>query len=265
MARLDLERELRALAAEPPFPPTPDLAAAVRARLAAETEGRAGGARRDRRWSGPGWAAAPLRWPLAAQAAAVLLAVVVGLMALSPGVRSAVLEALGLQGARIERREPSPQARAAGGRLDLGRPVTLAEARRRAPFDVVVPEDPGPPDGVWFDAAAPGGGQVAFLWTTQDGGRPLLLTQIAALPEPVVGKAAGAGTRVEELEVDGELGFWLSGDPHEFGFITPDREFRTERLRLAGDTLIWNRDGVLLRLEGAPSKARALEVARSMG
>jgi hypothetical protein len=254
----ELERELRALAADAPFPPTPDLATAVTAGLAAAPPAPARAARRA-----PRWALAPLRWPLAAQAAVALLASFVALMALSPGVRSAVLEALGLRGARIERREPSPQARAAGMRLDLGDPTTLAAARDRAPFHVVVPDDPGQPDGVFFDAAAPAGGQVAFVWT-RPGRRPLLLTQIAALPEPVVGKAAGAGTRVEELDIDGEPGFWLSGAPHEFAFITPHHEFRTQRLRLAGDTLIWNRDGVLLRLEGADSKARALQIAHSV-
>jgi hypothetical protein len=179
-------------------------------------------------------------------------------------VRSAVLEALGLQGARIERREPSPRARAAGARRDHGTPVALAAARDRAPFDVVVPGDPGPPEAVFFDAAAPAGGQVAFVWQ-RDGGRPLLLTQIAALSYPAVTKAAGSGTRVEELRVDGERGFWLSGDPHEFSFSTPDGDFYVDRLRLAGDTLVWNRGDVLLRLEGAPSKGRALEIAASLG
>jgi hypothetical protein len=258
MTHAELERELRALATEPPFPPTPDLAAAVTARVAAAPPAPARAARRA-----PRWLAAPLGWPPAAQTAAVLLAIFVALMALSPGVRSAVLEALGLQGARIERREPSPQARAAGSRLELGTATTVAAARDRAPFDIVVPGDPGQPDGVFFDAAAPAGGQVAFVWT-RPGRRPLLLTQIAALPEPVVGKAAGAGTRVEELEIDGEPAFWLSGAPHEFAFITPHHEFRTERLRLAGNTLIWNRDGVLLRLEGADFKARALQIAHSV-
>jgi hypothetical protein len=252
----ELERELRALAADPPFPPTPDLAGAVRARLAAEPVAR-------RRRLPSRRLASPLTWPVAAQAVAVLLAVLAALMAASPGVRSAVLEVLGIEGARIERREPSPRARAAGDRLQLGRSVTLAQARRLAPFEVVVPSDPGPPDAVRYDSAAPGGGQVAFLWDG-DRPRPLLLTQIAALPEPVVGKAAGPRTRIEELTVEGEPGFWLSGSPHEFGFLSPDGMFHTDRLRLAGDTLIWNRDGVLLRLEGAPSKARALEIARSV-
>jgi hypothetical protein len=278
----ELEHELRALAADPPFPPTPDIAGAVRARLAGEPAGppRAVGPLRRRpvpplrRPLGSPLRprpvpplrrplASPLRWPLAAQAAAALLAIFVALMAASPGVRSAVLEALGIQGARIERREPSPRARAAGDRLELGRSVTLAQARRLAPFDVVVPRDPGPPDAVRWDGAAPGGGQLAFLWRG-DRPRPLLLTQIAALPEPVVGKAAGPRTRIEELMVDGEPGFWLSGPPHEFGFLSTDGRFHTERLRLAGDTLIWNRDGVLLRLEGAPSKRRALQIARSV-
>jgi hypothetical protein len=251
----DLERELRALATDPPFPPTPDIAGAVRARLAAEPARRRSPRRRR--------VGSPLAWPVAAQAAIVLLAVLAALLAVSPGVRSAVLEVLGIEGARIERREPSPRARARGDRLDLGRRTTLERARRAVRFHVVVPEDPGPPDAVWLDRAAPGG-QVAFVW---DLGRrrPLLLTQIAALPEPVVGKAAGPGTRIEELTVAGEPGFWLSGAPHEFGFLSPDGVFHVGRLRLAGDTLIWNRKGVLLRLEGAPSKERALQIARSVG
>lgn len=261
MSPLDLDRELRALAADPPFPPTPDLEGAVRARIATRSAGRAGRGGRG----GP-LLGAPLRWPLATQAAAALLLVFAALMAASPGVRSAVLEVLGIEGARIERREPSPRARAAGARLDLGRPTTLVAARARAPFDVVVPADPGPPDAVWFDHAAPGGGQVAFVWEPgSGGGRPLLLTQIAALPQPVIGKAAGPGTDIEELLIGGEPGFWLSGDPHEFAFLSPDGQFRTDTLRLVGDALVWNRDGVLLRLEGAPSKARALQIARSVG
>ena len=261
MSPLDLDRELRALAADPPFPPTPDLEGAVRARISARSARRAG--RRARRWLCSALRCAgrsPPRPP------PPLLLVFAALMAASPGVRSAVLEVLGIEGARIERREPSPRARAAGARLDLGRPTTLAAARARAPFDVVVPADPGPPDAVWFDRAAPGGGQVAFVWEPgSSGGRPLLLTQIAALPEPVIGKAAGPGTDIEELVIGGEPGFWLTGDPHEFAFLSPDGQFRTDTLRLVGDALVWNRDGVLLRLEGAPSKARALQIARSVG
>jgi len=258
VSALDLDRELRALAAEPPFPRTPDLEGRVRARISARPGRRAGRARL--------LFAAPLRWPLATQAAAALLLVFAALMAASPGVRSAVLEVLGIEGARIERREPSPRARAAGQRLALGRPATLGAARARVAFDVVVPADPGPPDAVWFDRAAPGDGQVAFVWEpARRAGRPLLLTQIAALPQPVIGKAAGPGTEIEELTVAGERGFWLSGDAHEFAFLSPDGQFRTDTLRLVGDALIWNRDGVLLRLEGAPSKARALAIASSVG
>ena len=285
MSALDLDRELRAVAAEPPFPPTPDLERAVRARLAdrppagarrrhpaRRTSAAPGGllaaaraARRRHAASGRGLLAAPLRWPLATQAAAAVLLVFAALMAASPGVRSAVLDVLGIEGARIERREPSPRARAAGARLDLGRPTTLAAARARAPFDLVAPADPGPPDAVWFDRAAPGDGQVAFVWEPANpGGRPLLLTQIAALPQPVIGKAAGPGTDIEEIVIGDEPGFWLTGDPHEFAFLSPDGQFRTDTLCLVGDALIWNRDGVLLRLEGAPSKARALQIARSV-
>ena len=69
---------------------------------------------------------------------------------------------------------------------------------------------------------------------------------------------------VVPVDVDGAPGFWMAGDPHVFWYLAPDGSTIQESERRVGDTLAWERDGVLYRIEGAPSKERALEIARSM-
>lgn len=50
---------------------------------------------------------------------------------------------------------------------------------------------------------------------------------------------------VEPVDVDGSPGVWISGDPQFFWYLAPDGEFIQESRRLVGDTLAWERDGVL--------------------
>jgi hypothetical protein len=66
------------------------------------------------------------------------------------------------------------------------------------------------------------------------------------------------------VTVDGERGVWITGKPHGFGFVDARGRAWFERLRLAGDTLLWQRGPLTLRLEGALSKAAALRVARAV-
>ncbi len=44
-------------------------------------------------------------------------------------------------------------------------------------------------------------------------------------------------------------------------YLDADGEPGLEQLRLAGDTLLWERDGITLRVEGARDLAEALEIA----
>lgn len=62
----------------------------------------------------------------------------------------------------------------------------------------------------------------------------------------------------------GAPGLWISGAPHVFWYLAPDGEFINESRRLVGDTLAWERDGVLYRIEGDITLERALEIAVSM-
>lgn len=111
-----LETRLSALAAELAYPPTPNLGAAVRSRIAPRTAVRT-------RW----------RWALVA---ALLLALAFGSLAI-PRARETVADWLGIKGINIQKVQhpPSPPARSSGSvgeRLGLGRPETLAEAARFA-------------------------------------------------------------------------------------------------------------------------------------
>jgi hypothetical protein len=267
----DLERELRELAVA--WPATPDLEAAVAARLeprAPRSSRRLRAPLPSRRLRAPGplsagWAFG--RRPVLVSALLIALAVAAGTLAVSPEARSALLEFLGLRGARIERREPAPRL---GTELGLGRPVTLAAARRQAGFAVPVPGLSGleAPDGVFLT-----GRRVSLVYGERPGitrsprtGAALLVTAFPASVEPVIGKAAGPDTTVERLTIDRNPAYWLSGAPHGFAWIDPDTQQATfEDQRLAGNTLLVERsDGLLLRVEGDVSRDRAVAVVRSM-
>jgi hypothetical protein len=186
--------------------------------------------------------------------AAALLAALIVILAATPSARSKILEWLGLKEVRIERREPAvpPERRTAP--LDLGRRVPLAAL----PWRPLLPRGVGlgPPRAAYVDDRVPRGA-ITLRWPG------LLLTEIKGREGPYIEKAAGRGTRIERLRVGPDPGYWLAGDPHEVAYLDANGTVRVDSIRLAGDTLLWERDGVLLRLEGAPSKAAALRIARS--
>lgn len=234
----DVDRELRGLSVA--WPETPDVAGAVRARVAAEP------ARAGRLRVGRG------RPALAYALAGLLAAAAIGLAA-SPSARSAILEFLGLKSVRVERREP----RVPPGRVDLrlGQRVSLAEARERAGFDVLVPAGLGDPDAVYL-ASDPR--RVALTY----GG--LLVQQFRATVEPVIGKAIGEGARLERFRLDGDPAYFISGRAHGFAYLDEDGEAHVEDQRLAGNTLLVERDGLLVRVEGRVPRDQAVRVVRSM-
>jgi hypothetical protein len=235
MAELDLA--LRELGRHVEFPPTPDLASGVRRRLG----------ERRRIW-----------WQRPAVVALAVLGVAIGAVLAVPPARTAMLDWLGIRGARITRVEKLPPAPAVGN-LDLGRRLTLAEARRRAPW-LLVPsaEGVGAPDLVSFSAAIPGG-KITLLWGTRRDVH-LLLTEFRG--EAFVEKLVEPGAKVELLQVDGSRGAWVGGS-HVLVYRDRNGLVREDTSRLAGKTLLWQRGQVTLRLEGDFSKQEALRIARS--
>jgi hypothetical protein len=257
----ELERTLAELGRELAWPATPDLAGAVRARLERAPARR----RRAPRLFTP----AGLRRSLAlALVALMLLAGTV--FAAAPGVRDAVLEFLGLQGATVERREqlPTPPPLRA---LDLGVPTTLEGARERLGFEPLLPADPGEPDSIHLRAATPGG-ELVLAYAPRPGLPQARTTRLGLLvsefrgdlaPE-YLGKVAGPDTGIERLRIDGRRALWIEGAPHFFFYRGPNGEFVEEELRLAENVLLLERDSLLVRLEGALNRERAVEIARSL-
>lgn len=247
-----LHDELFALGSEVDWPPTPDLADVVRARIEAEPAPRA---RRPRAsWLPSALAARPA---LATTLVALLAALAA--TAAIPTARAAVLRLLGIEGAvRIVEVERLP-LQGVGQMLDLGRPVALEEARALVPFRVRLPAGLGPPRDVRFSRSI-AGGAVSVRY-----GRDLLLTQFQGSSTAFLKKLVEERTRVREVAVDGVRGVYLSGAPHvivvadRFGQAVPG-----ESALVDADVLLWERDGVAYRLESRRGLAATLAVADAL-
>jgi hypothetical protein len=297
MTELELERALADLAVHLEQPATPPLAEAVMARVAEQPAraGRAAGAGTRTR---AGRLARPVPrvrlprggWRRLAVAALVLLVLATGIVVATPPAREAVARRLGILGIQIHLGGPTPTSTTpqpgssttlrpgaattlppgAGADLGLGRRVTLEQARAAVSFALLVPTVPGfeRPDAVYLGDALPGG-RVDLVYRPRPGLRAspftnagLLITEFQATP--FADKLAKEATRVEEVAVGGELGYWLSGEPHGFVYRDRNGDILEETARLAGSTLVWTHHGLTLRLEGQVSKQKALRLAESM-
>jgi hypothetical protein len=264
----DLEQTLTRIGGELEWPETPDLAASVTARLRAAAE-HAPPARARARFRG---LLPPAGLRRALVLALVSLLVLAGaVFAAVPSVRDAVLEFFGLQGATVERREtlpPPPPVRP----LDLGTRTTLDDAADQLGFEPLVPAELGTPDGVYTRSAVPGGELTLVYRPRADLPRAratrlgLVLSEFRGdLTPEYFGKLAGPGTHVERLRVDGERALWLEGAQHFFFYRAPDGEFVDNELRVAQNVLLLEQGRLLVRLEGAFDRERAIEIAQSLG
>ena len=251
IAREQLERDLRALAATVEWPPTPELAAPVHARVASDA-------------GAPTAPAAPRlldrlrpRSPLAIVASVLLVLLVA--TALVPPARSAILRVLGLtSGARIVPAPPRPPT-VSRSPVDLGRTTTLAAAQRRVSFRIRGAAALGPPRRVRLSTRL-AGGAVTLSWPGY------VLTEFEGNGTPYVEKLVQTGTRLRRVRIGGATGYWLSGAPHFL--ILRDRngaviEGTTALVR--AHVLLWDAGGLALRLETRRGLAQALAVARSVG
>jgi len=268
----ELERMLTQLGRELDYPKTPDLAGTVAARLRelgsqAAPAAPTARARRLPRLLPP----AGLRRSLAL--ALIALLVLAGtVFAAVPGVRDAVLEFFGLRGATVERREMLPEVPRVRP-LRLGERVSLAEASKSLSFTPLVPATLGPPDAVYVRRGVPGG-EVSLAYKPRPGLPEARSTKLGLLlgefrgdlaPE-YIGKVAPQTTKIERLRVDGARAIWIEGAPHFFFYRAPGSAYGvTERsLRLAANVLLLEGGRMLVRLEGAFDRERAVVIARSL-
>ena len=225
----DLELQLRELAPYVELPPERDLAPAVRARI--------GATRPSRRRRG-----------LVLALALVVLGIAIAFAV--PPARSTILHWLGIGNARIEFVDRLPDVHPRR-HVQLGPETSLEEARRRVPYHVLTSRLLGPPDEVHVR-----GDQVAFVYP-----KKLVLMQTQGM---FFTKEVGSQTHVQQFQLDGAPAVWITGAPHFFAYIGPGTNIRPINLYLAGNTLLWQRGDLTLRVEGKLTRAEALRIARSL-
>jgi len=259
----DLEEQLAALAPAIDWPLTPTL------NVALPTHGVVSGeaARRGRR-------PANNRWILAAAAALLIVAT---LLAYTPS-REAIARWLNLH-TTIQRVQnpptPSPlPSGPLGERLGLGTPTTLENAQSQLAWKIEVPPSLGRPDEVYVKEPpdGPSGGEVTLVYAQRPDFRVSGQTGVSVLVTEARGKVnevffqkmLGPGVTIEDVTVKGRPGYWISGSPHDFVFADANGDAHYERLRLATNTLIFDDNGTVVRIEGDMTKSQALELAGSL-
>ena len=229
----ELELALTRLGRELDYPETPDLAGAMRLRLA-----------KGRR---------PLGWrrPVLIALAALLVAVA-AVMAV-PQARSEVLDWLGIGSVTIHYVDDLPTIERRE-ELELGVRMPLSEARQRAQFPVLVPTL----DGLERPAVYYRGdiGMVSLLYGTVEEPR-LLISEIVS--PGAIDKLLTSQTDVEPVTEGDWSGAWLSGGQHVLFLPVQD-----QLLRLVGNVLVVHAGGTTVRIEADVSKDEALRILRSL-
>jgi hypothetical protein len=237
-----LETRLRELSAEIAFPPTPDLAGAVRERLPAARE--------------PWWRRRRVLLAVALSGAALAA----GVLAV-PSARTAILDWLGIGGVEVRFVDELP-ARPLAEELDLGERVTLAEARRRADLDVLPPPTSLGRDPEIYLRDPPAGGMVSYLYGGRDETR-LLISQFRGDYGRFITKFVDSSQASSTPTVAGVPALWLEG-AHLVVYEDDRGLFIEEGTRLARNVLLLQRDGVTYRIEGALDEAEAVDVAERL-
>lgn len=253
----DLERGLRSLGQELDWPVSADLRARINNRL----DQRAAGHRRNYR-------------------PALLLigvAVLVAIVSLSPGARQAIARLLGVAGVKIEMRVETtlpPTGNLDPRNLDLGVEVDASDVGNLVDFPVLTgaPADLGAHDAIYYDERRLGG-QVTILWAPQPdlpqtatAGVGMLISSFEGrLDRGIYSKELNPSQhRLLDVEVRGVPGFWIEGEPHVFLYEDAVGVIQFETIRLAGNVLLWEENGVTIRIESALPLEEVLRIAGSL-
>jgi hypothetical protein len=224
---MDVARELSSLAEHVDWPATPDL------RLELEPRPR----RRSRR-------------PLVAALAFAAIVALAAAFAV-PESRGAILRFLHLGGVTIVRVDTLPPAEDRALEAGLGRPVTLAEAKRALVHDILLPNVAPRPQLHLQD-------RYVLSMVFEYHGQPVLLSEFG-FGGGFLKKFAAGGTSVEDGGMGGStLSLWISGAAHDVFFPGASP-------RLAGNVLVWERGATTYRLEGRSlRREEAVALARSL-
>ena len=160
----------------------------------------------------------------------------------SPAVRAGVQNLLEFAG--VEFRTEAPQSVAPPL---PSQEVSLDDARKQMPFEIHLPAELGTPDKITVHE-----GRFVTLYYGD-----LRLDQFDGTIQSSIGKLLG-GQGVERI---GDK-VWLPY-PHQIFYIDRNGEWHDEDPHGAGQTLIWQRGQVTMRLEGDLTRERALKISES--
>ncbi len=155
--------------------------------------------------------------------------------------------------------------------LDLGPPLSIAEAMSRAVLPDPTPALLGAPQSIHV-VQPPASGQIVLVYGPSDlvplspvtGVGALITVMPAHIEEGFFEKALGSDATVRSVAVAGaDAGYWIEGAPHQLLFENGGTiDFDT--LRLATNTLVWQRGDHIYRLEADISLETALRIAASV-
>lgn len=214
------------------------------------------------------------RWRSIPRVAVVVAIITVALVAASlafPGARRAVADWLGISGIEIHVKDEVPTHTVTVRTLtdlDLGQEISFEDAQDSVEFPIAVPSGFGEPRV--FLRTPPVGGAVSLAYAPEPGlprtretGVGMLITQFEARLDPELIKKMPTTSILQPVDM-GDLGYWLEGAPHTVMFLDANGQVQEGSTRLAGNTLLWEEDGVSYRLESSLDRDEALEIARSM-
>ena len=176
---------------------------------------------------------------------AVAFAVAVACAFAVPQSRSAILRFFHIGGETIERVTTLPPAKERSLRASLGVRISRAGGARLLERPFAVAHVQLYRANTVVSALLPG---------------DVLLSELRTGNDPIIMKKYVSGaTDVREVVLEpGLTGLWLHGARHVF--LAP-----TVPARFAGNTLVWQRDGITFRLEGKSlTRAAAIQLARTL-
>lgn len=245
------------------YPPTPDIARAVRARLSARQRARPAGG------LGPLFKLSPI--------ALALVALIVTIGAAAAALRLGAVTVL-LPEATQEGEIEGPMTATPSGSVGTAIPptttptplpllflvgrTTLEDARQRANFPIRLPTYPpglGDPDMVFYQEL--GGQIVVHVWL--DDGNPDEAVMSLHILGPGTSALKGPVDEIEQASVNGTLALWTTG-PYALVYVDRQGENPDFRSLVEGHVLIWQEADLTYRLETSLPLQEAIRVAESL-
>jgi hypothetical protein len=211
------------------------------------------------------------RAPLRARRRRVVLALVATVAVTAtlaiPSARAAVTSFFDIGAVRVhEQPPPGPVA----GPLVLGELTTLDAARARMPSVAPGGRGLGSPDEVWFDGRT--GGVTSLVYRAGAGlpaarntpGIGLLVQEFVGDGTGFLNKYLGSGAHAERVRVGPYDGVFVTGGDHFVVYEDATGVGHTEDGRLAGNALIFQREGLTIRIEGDLPLSRMVAIGASL-